>query len=84
MRRDALTADRLAIAEIVAACALPDSRYGINREMNDPPTSEWLEPRPPPPELRLVYGLADPVETRPAKSDNPPRAPRGNGGTALK
>jgi hypothetical protein len=43
----------------------------ITGDMNDPPTSEWLEPLTASPQLRLADGLADPVETRPAKNDNP-------------
>ena len=62
------------IAEIVAARTRPDSRYVLTGDMNDPPTSEWLEPLTTSPELRLADALADPVETRTAKNDNPPPA----------
>lgn len=40
--------------------------------MNDPPDSPQLAPFAGSAELDLVDGLADPVETRPAKPDNPP------------
>jgi exonuclease III len=60
------------LAQIVAARTRPDSRYVVVGDMNDPPTSEWLAPFTDSPDLGLVNGLTDPVETRPAKPDTPP------------
>jgi hypothetical protein len=40
--------------------------------MNDPPASPWLAPFVESPELRLRDALVDPVETRPARPDDPP------------
>lgn len=60
------------IADIVAARTRPDSRYVVLGDMNDPPTSEWLQAFTASTTLRLVDGLAAPVETRPAKADTPP------------
>jgi endonuclease/exonuclease/phosphatase family metal-dependent hydrolase len=60
------------IARIVAARTRPDSRYVITGDMNDPPTSPMLAPFVDSTELRLANALADPVETRPARPDDPP------------
>jgi hypothetical protein len=40
--------------------------------MNDPPSSPCLAPFVDSTELRLRDALSDPVETRPARSDDPP------------
>jgi len=60
------------ITEIVAARTRPNSRYVITGDMNDPPTSPWLEPLTASSTLQLSDALAAAVETRPAKHDNPP------------
>ena len=39
---------------------------------NDPPNSQFLAPLVASPALRLVDGLTNPTETRPAPSDTPP------------
>lgn len=59
------------VARIVAARTRPDSAYVVTGDMNDPPDSQWLEPMVAAPQLNLVDGLTSPVETRPAKADDP-------------
>jgi endonuclease/exonuclease/phosphatase family metal-dependent hydrolase len=62
-----------AIAHIVEARMRPDSRYIVLGDMNDPPDSPSLAPmihqQP-----ELINALQNPVETRPAKADDPPPA----------
>jgi endonuclease/exonuclease/phosphatase family metal-dependent hydrolase len=59
------------ITQIVAARTRPDSRYVIAGDLNDPPSSPWLQPLTGSPKLRLYDALSAPLETRPAKPDSP-------------
>jgi endonuclease/exonuclease/phosphatase family metal-dependent hydrolase len=60
------------ITEIVEATMRPDSRYVILGDMNDPPDSEWLAPFAAAPGLGVVDALTNPIETIPAREDDPP------------
>ncbi len=55
------------LAQIVEARMRPNSRYIILGDLNDPPDSSFLAPMVAAPGLGLRDGLANPVETRPAK-----------------
>lgn len=68
-RRRRQQADK--VVDIVAARMRPDSSFLIVGDMNDTPDSEPLQPFASG-NLGLVDGLADPLETRPAKADDPP------------
>jgi endonuclease/exonuclease/phosphatase family metal-dependent hydrolase len=59
------------VTEIVERRTRPDGRYVILGDMNDPVDSLWLSPLVQSPALKLVDGLANPIETRPPKPDNP-------------
>lgn len=61
------------IAQIVQSRMRPNSRYIILGDMNDPHDSPWLEPMIFQ-EPELVNALQDPIETSPAKADDPPPA----------
>jgi hypothetical protein len=61
------------VARIVEERMRPDSRFLVLGDMNDTPESQPLQALFTP-ALRLVNGLADPEETRPAKADQPPPA----------
>ena len=52
----------------------PDSRYIIPGDMNDPPDSPYLKGFVKDEELKLTDALANPKETHPAKTDEPPPA----------
>ena len=59
-------------AAIIAAETRPNSRFLVVGDMNDPPESPFFEPLAAATELRLVFGLAQPQETRPGPGDPPP------------
>ena len=59
-------------AAIIAAETRPNSRFLVVGDMNDPPDSPFLEPLACATELKLVFGLAQPQETRPGPGDPPP------------
>ena len=59
-------------AAIIAAEMRPNSRFLVVGDMNDPPDSPFLEPLAAATELKLVFGLAQPQETRPGPGDPPP------------
>ena len=59
-------------AGIVEAQTRPNSSYVVTGDMNDPPNSQFLAPLVAAPALRLVDGLTNPTETRPAPADTPP------------
>jgi endonuclease/exonuclease/phosphatase family metal-dependent hydrolase len=61
------------VARIVEERMRPDSRFLVVGDMNDTPESPPLQAFSTQ-ALRLVNGLADPEETRPAKADQPPPA----------
>lgn len=60
------------IAEIVKDQTRPNSRFIILGDMNDPVNSQHLQGFIGDDELNLVNALANPIETRPPKKDNPP------------
>ena len=62
-------------AAIIAAETRPNSRFLVVGDMNDPPDSPFLEPLAGATELKLVFGLAQPQETRPGPGDPPPPSP---------
>ena len=59
-------------ARIVTCRMQPASPFVIIGDMNDPPDSAALAPLVGAPELGLYNALTNPVETRPAKHDEPP------------
>jgi len=61
-------------ARIIEAQTRPNSSYVVAGDMNDPPDSPFLAPLVASQALRLVDGLANPTETRPAPADTPPPA----------
>jgi endonuclease/exonuclease/phosphatase family metal-dependent hydrolase len=62
-------------AEIIVAETRPNSRFLVVGDMNDPPDSPFLEPLATSQGLNLVFGLAQPQETRPGPGDPPPPTP---------
>ena len=62
------------IGTIVKDRTRPDSRYIIPGDMNDPPDSPYLKGFVKDEELKLTDALANPKETHPAKTDEPPPA----------
>jgi endonuclease/exonuclease/phosphatase family metal-dependent hydrolase len=58
-------------ARIIEAQTRPNSSYVVVGDMNDPPDSPFLAPLVASQALRLVDGLANPTETRPAPADTP-------------
>jgi endonuclease/exonuclease/phosphatase family metal-dependent hydrolase len=61
-------------ATIIEAQTRPNSSFVVTGDMNDPPNSQFLAPLVASPGLRLVDGLTNPTETRPAPADTPPPA----------
>ena len=59
------------IAEIVKKETRPDSHFIILGDMNDPVNSQSLQGFTGDEELDLVNALANPIETRPPKKDDP-------------
>jgi endonuclease/exonuclease/phosphatase family metal-dependent hydrolase len=60
------------IVRIVDDQMRPGSAYIVLGDMNDPPTSKPLLPLVKAKPTKLVNALKDPIETRPAKEDDPP------------
>jgi endonuclease/exonuclease/phosphatase family metal-dependent hydrolase len=63
------------VMKVVDERMRPDGRFLVTGDMNDTPSSQPLQTLSIH-ALGLVDGLADPQETRPAKSDQPPPASR--------
>ena len=61
-----------AAATIIASQMRPNSSYIVLGDMNDPPDSEFLRPLTASPTLKLVSGLSNAKETRPAPGQPPP------------
>ncbi|MFN8495848.1 MAG: endonuclease/exonuclease/phosphatase family protein [Caldilineaceae bacterium] len=59
-------------ARIIACRQQPASPFVVAGDMNDPPDSVALAPLVGAPKLGLYNALTNPVETRPAKHDEPP------------
>jgi endonuclease/exonuclease/phosphatase family metal-dependent hydrolase len=70
-------------ARIIAAQTRPGSRYLICGDFNDGPKSQPLAPLVANAELKLVNGLADAKEDKPAPADTPP-APNRPGSDRVK
>jgi hypothetical protein len=59
-------------AKMIGAVTRPTSPYVVLGDMNDPPDSEFLAPLTESPKLKLVSGLTNATETRPAPGNSPP------------
>jgi len=60
--------------EIILARTRPNSPFIVLGDMNDPPDSQPMAPLAASAGLPLANALANPLETRPPKADNPPPA----------